>query len=104
MSFDTQLKDRLESAASSMPGEPLDLVTTLSAGRRSRRMHVIAAVAAAAVLVAGGVTVAVTIGGDATQNRKVIAPEPLVSDATAARAFATVEEFFAAINTPGERN
>lgn len=104
MSFDTQLKDRLGSAASAMPGEPLDIMMTLSAARRSRRMHMIAAVAAAAVLVAGGVIAAATIGGDATQNRPVIAPEPQVSDATAERAFATVGEFFGAINTSGERN
>ena len=79
-------------------------MTTLSASRRSRRMHMIAAVAAAAVLVAGGVTAAVTIGGDATQNRPVIAPEPRISDATEERAFAAVEEFLTAINISGERN
>ena len=104
MSFDTQLKDRLESAASAMPGEPLDIMTTLSAGRCSRRMHMIVAAAAAAVLVAGGVTAALTIGDPATSKQPVIAPEPQISEAIEHEAFVTVEELFAAINTSGERN
>ncbi len=99
MTFDTQLKDRLDSAAASMPGEPLDLMTTLTVARRSRRNYrMVAAIAAAAVLVAGGVTAAVTIGGpEPREGQPVIGPEPRVSQA---EAFDAVADFLSAINLP----
>lgn len=96
MTFDTHLKDRLDSAASSMPGEPLDLMATLEAGRRSRRIYrIVAATAAAAVLVSGGITAAVTIGGPENDGQKVIAPKPPVEQS---EAFDVVADFLAAIN------
>jgi hypothetical protein len=100
MSFDTQLKERLDSAAESMPGEPLDLMTTLTAARRSRRKYrMVAGIATAAVLLTGGITAAVTLGGrEPRKEQDVISPGPRVSQA---EAFDAASDFLAAINLPG---
>ncbi|MPZ71382.1 MAG: hypothetical protein GEU71_17940 [Actinobacteria bacterium] len=98
MSFDTQLKERLDSAAESMPGEPLDLMTTLSAARRERRLYRTVSLAAAAlVLIAGGVGAALMIGGpeENDDRGKVVSPGPQVSQE---KLFDTVADFLAAIN------